>query len=97
MSDVDLTNLARDVRRLRKREGLLYAEFLQTAASVDDVLTVKVPGYDEGEHAHGDPEGVVWMPRVDDAGDTVFPTAGDAAYVMEASDGRWVVLAWTPA
>jgi uncharacterized cupin superfamily protein len=58
---------------------------------------VAVPGFDDGEHAHGVPEGVVWQPRVGDDGEPVYPVAGDAAYVMEASDGRWVVLAWTPA
>jgi hypothetical protein len=97
VSDVDLDKLNRRLRLVERREGLLYAEFLQTAASVNDVLTVRVPSYDEGEHSHGDPDGVVWAPRVDDAGEPVYPAEGDPAYVMEANDGRWVVIAWTPA
>ena len=97
MNDRQYQKIDRRLDVLERREGLLAAEFLQTATSDADKLTVIVPGYDDGEHAHGEPEGVVWAPRVDDAGDAVFPSTGDTAYVMEASDGRWVVVAWTPA
>lgn len=82
---------------LERREGLLAAEFADTAGSAEDVLRVLIQGFDEGEHLHGDPDGVVWMPRVDDAGEPVYPAAGDPAFVHEASDGRWVVVAWEPA
>jgi hypothetical protein len=96
VNDAQYSRILRRLSRLERREGLLYAEFIQAATGAGDKLTVRVPGYDDGEHAHGEPEGVVWMPRVNDAGAAVFPAADDPAYVMEASDGRWVVLAWTP-
>ena len=74
----------------------MAAMFVQTASSVDDVLTVTIPDHDDGKHLYGEPDGVIWDARADDAGDPVYPSAGDAAYVLEASDGRWVVLAWVP-
>lgn len=93
----DANDIAKRVRRLERRGALEAAVFLQDATGAADKLTVTVPGFDGGEHAHGEPDGVVWSPRVDDAGDAVFPQAGDTAYVMEASDGQWIVIAWTPA
>lgn len=97
MIDRTLQKIDRRLDVLERREGLLAAAFLQTATGSSDKLTVVVPDYDDGEHAFGEPEGVVWAPRVNNAGAAVFPSSGDAAYVQEASDGRWVVVAWEPA
>ena len=89
--------IERRLRQVERREGVLAALFADTATSVNDVLRVVVPGYDGGEHLHGDPDGVVWEPRVADNGSRVYPQAEDPAYVTEADDGTWIVVAWKPA
>lgn len=94
-TDERIAELEAQVRWLRSRMPVpLAGEFLETATSVDDALRVRAFGYDDGEHAFGP---VVWAPRVDDAGDPVYPQAGDAAYLIEADDGTWIAIGWQPA
>jgi hypothetical protein len=88
-----------DVLGLSPQQGpmLLEGRFLTTATTVDDELQVRVPWLD------GDRTGVpvVWAPYPGPSG-PVLPTAGDPAWIAEATaaDGdanAWVVVLWRPA
>lgn len=70
----------------------LEAEFVGDATSVTDVMTVRIPGYDGGEHDFE----AEWVPRVDDDGAPVLPADGDWALVAESDKGTWSVLLWRP-
>lgn len=70
------------------------ALFIDTAAAETDELRVRIPGFDDGEHAF-ELEG--WLPRPGPA----YPVAGDRAVVVEALavDGEsaaWWCIGWTP-
>jgi hypothetical protein len=87
-----IDRLDRKADRIRLQEG----RFTSTATSVDDVLKVVIPGWDDfGELEHGDPDGVMWMPRVNDAGATVYPHEDDWCAIQETDQGTWVVVCWT--
>lgn len=79
-----------DARPEPQGARLFEGRFVQTAATVGDVLTVTLDR-DEHQFETGDPDGVKWMPR-----GTVLPAAGDWCAVMETSDGTWCVVVWTP-
>lgn len=64
-----------------------------TAASVGDVLHVTIPSVDGGTYTY---QAVAWTPRVDDAGATVLPTAGDRALVVFSEQREPWIVTWLP-
>ena len=96
-SEQRLAELEQRLKWIESRvEPVLNAVFLDAAESVEDVLTVRLLGYDDGETVTGVPDGVVWAPRSDDEGTPVYPQVGDQAWVLEGDDGRWIVVQWQP-
>lgn len=76
---------------LRGAREAYAGEFATSAESTLDEVTVLLPGVDGGVNRFGPAS---WMPRVDDAGETVYPTRGDACLVMFDDDGDPWVVAW---
>lgn len=97
-SEQRIAELEGRVRWLETRvEPVFNARFLDAATTTADVLRVRLIGYDDGQSIAGVPEGVVWSAHVDDSGAPVYPAGGDLAWVLEADDGRWVVVEWRSA
>jgi hypothetical protein len=73
---------------------LYEAIFADSAGGVADTVHVLVDDFDDRRHLWGP---VVWQPRVDDAGEPVYPQQGDPALIAESRTGEVWVLAWRPA
>ena len=65
----------------------MEARFADTATAPGDPVHVLIDRFDGGQQRHGP---VVWMPRPG----SIYPAAGEIAYVQQADDGRWTVVAW---
>lgn len=63
--------------------GIFVGEIRSTATSVDDTVRVKVPSF---SNTHIFSDECKFMPRVDDAGDTVLPSTGDPCVITLAED-----------
>lgn len=70
-------------------EGTVYKD----VAEVDDYALVKINDWDNENHK---PFECKWMPRVDDAGDTVFPSEGDSALIIMSDENDAWMIAWWP-
>jgi hypothetical protein len=94
MSISDLHN--KTVKTATESVSTYAAEFNEDASSVEDRLDVIVPVF----HTEKTWGPCRWMPRVDDAGDTVLPMKGDSCVVAfaESEDPGmpevWVVAWW---
>lgn len=68
------------------------ARFIDTAATADDELRVRIPALDDGRHSYGP---VRWAPN-----GATLPQAGELAAVMEVITERggraWWVVSWIP-
>jgi hypothetical protein len=72
-----------------QRSGMWAGTILDDAATLTDLVKVRLPGVDDGRHAYGPCR---WMPR-----DTVFPSSGDACLVAFDDEGDPWIVCWTPA
>lgn len=72
-------------------EGMWYATIKTAPPDVTTGVFVAIKGF-HPDHRWGPCR---WMPRVDDAGDTVNPTVGDVALVgFDDEDNPWVICWW---
>lgn len=70
----------------------LYGVFATTLVSVLDPAFVTLPSVDTGLVQHGP---AAWIPRINDAGDPVYPEAGNICLlVFDDDDQPWVAVWW---
>lgn len=86
MSEAQYNRLIRRLEALEARDGVLAAEFVDTAAAPGDDLRVIAYGWDDGEHTFGP---VRWSPI-----GGALPEAGDECMIVERDDGQWSVAGW---
>lgn len=65
----------------------------RSVGSVDNPVQVTIDNLDGGQHEY---ERCYWTPRVDDAGDLVYPIRGDKCLVAISDEEEAWVLVWWP-
>lgn len=59
--------------------------------SAGEDLFVRIPGIDSGRSKWGPCR---WTPQIDDSGNVVYPSDGDAALIVKDDIGEYWILMW---
>lgn len=76
----------------REEPQAFTAVVTETANSVTDLISVKLPQFDQRTRF----ENVRWSPRVEEDGTVIMPTRGDKALVILSDEGDPWIVEWWP-